>query len=259
MNQKQISILIISFFTAIMIGILVLINLDPVGHKLTFEENNIKINTLKISKKEVQTINLLDDIKVVKKINGAGTTKYRRGKFKLENGQIATLYVYKKSKPYIQIITNDKIIIYNDKTKEATKNTYKELIANCKIDKDKPVKIPDTAKTKLDKNDIILDLVMGIPLLLIFTGIGVFSIKKKTPMHFWSGSTVKSEEIDDIKAYNKANGIMWISYGLILYTSSIFIESIGAAAYVFITIFGLLGLVICYYRIYNKYKAKKDN
>ena len=39
---------------------------------------------------------------------------------------------------------------------------------------------------------------------LIFIGIGIYSIKRKTPMHFWAGSKVKREEITDIKAYNRA-------------------------------------------------------
>jgi len=46
----------------------------------------------------------------------------------------------------------------------------------------------------------------------IFIGIGIYSIKKKTPMHFWSMSPVKLEEISDVKSYNKGNGLMWIVY-----------------------------------------------
>lgn len=259
MKQKQISILIVSIFTVIFIGMAILLNLDPGGHKLTFEENDIKINTLKISKQEVQGVKLLDDIKVVKKINGAGTYKYSRGKFKLESGEIVTLYVYKKSKPYIEIITNDKIVIYNDKNGEETKNTYEDLIANCKIDKNKQVKTPDVVKNdskKYSSNDMILNLLFIMPTLVVFIGLGIFSIKKKTPMHFWSGTTVKPEEISNIKAYNKANGIMWIAYGIIISTLALLTEFIGEAIFAFTVIFSIVALVICYYRIYNKYKVK---
>ena len=48
-----------------------------------------------------------------------------------------------------------------------------------------------------------------IPVSLLFTGIGIYAWKRKKPMWFWSGSTVKESEISDIAAYNKANGIMW--------------------------------------------------
>ena len=56
----------------------------------------------------------------------------------------------------------------------------------------------------------------------IFIGIGIYSIKKKTPMHFWSMSSVKSEEISDVKSYNKENGLMWIVYGCTYILSAVF-------------------------------------
>lgn len=31
----------------------------------------------------------------------------------------------------------------------------------------------------------------------IFIVIGIYALKKKTPMHFWAGTTVKSKEMDD--------------------------------------------------------------
>lgn len=34
---------------------------------------------------------------------------------------------------------------------------------------------------------------------LIFMGMGVWALIRKTPMHFWSGTTVKPETITDIK------------------------------------------------------------
>ncbi|MCR2044167.1 hypothetical protein [Anaerosalibacter massiliensis] len=55
----------------------------------------------------------------------------------------------------------------------------------------------------------------------VFIGIGIFALKKKTPMHFWSGTRVKTEEISDVKAYNKANGTMWIAYGSTFILSAI--------------------------------------
>lgn len=94
---------------------------------------------------------------------------------------------------------------------------------------------------------------------LLFIGIGVFAWKKKTPMHFWSGTTVKSEEISDIKAYNKANGIMWLIYGgmfmLVGLLSLICSVFVGAAITIFMSVPGLIILIIVYKKIYNRYKA----
>ena len=48
----------------------------------------------------------------------------------------------------------------------------------------------------------------------IFVVIGVWALCRKTPMHFWSGSTVSIAEIRDIRRYNRANGRMWILFGV---------------------------------------------
>lgn len=95
---------------------------------------------------------------------------------------------------------------------------------------------------------------------LLFIGLGIFSIKKKTPMHFWAGIPVKPEEIRDIKAYNKANGIMWIAYGLIFILSGFapFVWDLNLVAIVFIIsiVFGTISLMIVHGKIYEKYKVK---
>ena len=33
-------------------------------------------------------------------------------------------------------------------------------------------------------------------------------------MWFWAGDTVSEDEITDVRAYNRANGIMWLCYSL---------------------------------------------
>lgn len=100
-----------------------------------------------------------------------------------------------------------------------------------------------------------------IPLLIcafVFIGIGIFSLNKKTPMHFWSGTTVKSEEITDIRAYNRANGIMWIVYGstfiLAIILNLVFNSNVGVLVVVLSCTVGLIALILVYGKIYNKYK-----
>ena len=95
---------------------------------------------------------------------------------------------------------------------------------------------------------------------LFFIGIGIFAINKKTPMHFWAGSTVKAERISDIKAYNRANGIMWIAYGSIFILAGIVAllssSDIAAALMAICSTVGIIVLVIFYQFIYRKYKIK---
>lgn len=66
----------------------------------------------------------------------------------------------------------------------------------------------------------IVWLIIMIPVSLFFTGIGIFAWKRKKPVHFWSGSEVKEEEISDVSAYNKANGIMWLVFSAVFWLST---------------------------------------
>ena len=47
-----------------------------------------------------------------------------------------------------------------------------------------------------------------------FLGIGIWSLKRKTPMHFWAGSTIDPKTVTDIPAYNRANARMWMEYSM---------------------------------------------
>lgn len=93
----------------------------------------------------------------------------------------------------------------------------------------------------------------------IFISIGIFALNKKTPINFWSGTTVSPEEIRDIKAYNRANGLMWIIYGAsyILYGVLGFFVSGDIITLIMIvgTLGGLILMVMVYRRIYGKYKV----
>lgn len=76
-------------------------------------------------------------------------------------------------------------------------------------------------------------------------------------MHFWSGTEIKTEEITNVKAYNRAKGIMWIAHG----SSYIFADILGLAfggvvGTVILVLSGTLGLlflIMVYKHIYKKY------
>ena len=83
----------------------------------------------------------------------------------------------------------------------------------------------------------VIWLVITIPCSLLFTGIGIYAWRRTKPMWFWSGSSVREEEITDVKAYNRENGVS--TAGIVL--------AVGCLG-------GLPLLVIAYNRIYRKYK-----
>jgi hypothetical protein len=105
--------------------------------------------------------------------------------------------------------------------------------------------------------DNIIWLIIMIPVSLLFTGIGIYALRRKKPMWFWSGSTIEESEISDVIAYNRANGIMWLVFSLIMWVSTI----LGAMNMNVGGIILTAGCIVCvpilpivYGKIYRKYK-----
>lgn len=92
---------------------------------------------------------------------------------------------------------------------------------------------------------------------LIFGVIALWAFKRKDPMHFWSGSTVRPEEITYIRSYNRANGFMWAIYTACMASTgivSLFNIIAGVILLVVICVPGIVVLIIAYNWIYNKYR-----
>jgi hypothetical protein len=105
--------------------------------------------------------------------------------------------------------------------------------------------------------DSIVMLCILVPLAIFFTGIGIYAWKRKKPMWFWSGSTVNENEITDVPAYNRANGIMWICYSLIFWIAAVLgIFRVGFAGVLVGvgTVVGAVVLIVVYKKIYSKYR-----
>ena len=103
----------------------------------------------------------------------------------------------------------------------------------------------------------IIWLIIMIPCSLLFTGLGIYALKAKKPMWFWSGSTVKESEISDIPAYNRANGIMWILFSLVFWVSTVlgFLNmKAGGICLIIGCLVGVPVLPFIYGKIYRRYK-----
>ena len=105
-------------------------------------------------------------------------------------------------------------------------------------------------------------LVILVPISLLFTGIGIYAWRRKKPMWFWSGSSVKESEISDIAAYNRANGIMWLVFSLLMWISTILGAmnmKVGGIILMAGCIMGVPILPIVYGKIYRKYKNNSQH
>ena len=93
---------------------------------------------------------------------------------------------------------------------------------------------------------------------LIMWAVALWSLKKKTPMHFWAGTTVPEETITDVKKYNRANAWMWFLYGAAMMgtgASGFFVSAIVFTVInIIVPVGGLFILVIVYNIIYKKYR-----
>ena len=103
----------------------------------------------------------------------------------------------------------------------------------------------------------IVMLCILVPLAAFFTGLGIYAWKREKPMWFWSGSQVSEDEIEDVPAYNRANGIMWICYSLVFWCAAVIgifnVKAVGVVLGVG-TIAGIVALIFVYKAIYNKYR-----
>lgn len=99
-----------------------------------------------------------------------------------------------------------------------------------------------------------------LPCSITFTILGIESWRKKTPVHFWSGTKVTAEEVTDVKAYNRANARMWFVYSVPYWTAAFLSVKNGLLAGIILGVactFGTITLAAWYALwIEKKYKWK---
>ena len=109
----------------------------------------------------------------------------------------------------------------------------------------------------INMGNLILLIIM-IPSSLLFTCIGIYAWMRKKPMWFWAGDTVPEDEITDVCAYNRANGIMWLCFSLPFWMATIIgaCHSIILGANIILadSTVGLVLMMITYTFIRKKYK-----
>ena len=108
---------------------------------------------------------------------------------------------------------------------------------------------------------IINCLIYGITAIFMF-GIGIFQLKSKEPVAFYSGENPpKREQLTDVNAWNKKHGWMWIIYGFCIVGSLICAVLIGDSIYSVIPLVvgmfvPIVFMVIYHHKLVKKYMIK---
>ncbi|MEF9959456.1 MAG: hypothetical protein RR448_07615 [Niameybacter sp.] len=108
--------------------------------------------------------------------------------------------------------------------------------------------------------DTIVFLVIAGLCGCVFGGIGITAFRLKNPIHFWSGTAVKSEEITNVKAYNRANGWMWLVYGSLYILAALvglYKVAYGGIILGISAVPGMFVLMSIYVSIEKKYRIQK--
>ena len=100
--------------------------------------------------------------------------------------------------------------------------------------------------------ETIIMFIACVFLFLVLAGFGLYSYFSKNPANFWSGDKISPEDVSDVKKYNRANGIMWIVYGLLFlipaFTAFVSVLISGVAIGV-LTFIGVPVLIFIYTKI----------
>ncbi len=93
----------------------------------------------------------------------------------------------------------------------------------------------------------------------VFAGIGLFALKSKKPMRFWSGEEIGEENITDVRAFNRASSAMWICFSAVFWAGA-FLGFSGSEAAGWVTLAGCLAgiplLLFLHGRICKRFKKK---
>lgn len=76
---------------------------------------------------DIQNVTLINDLPKGYKVNGAATSVYARGNFKLEGYGRTKVYIFTNNPPYIVIKLKNSYIFYNEKDKNKTLDIYNQL------------------------------------------------------------------------------------------------------------------------------------
>ena len=97
----------------------------------------------------------------------------------------------------------------------------------------------------------------------VFFSVGAFVKKSNAPIHFWSGALTTKKQITDTRRYNRANAMIWFSFGIYMVLCGVLaiLVGVGAAviAAVVLCVLAFPALAIASKRIYLKLSSSPQD
>ena len=91
---------------------------------------------------------------------------------------------------------------------------------------------------------------------LLFAGIGIFDLRAKKQIGFWSN--FKEPEMRDVRGYNRAVGLLFLGFAAVFELIGILLFLVGDSPLIFLLILAVpaevIGMILLYLRIERKYK-----
>lgn len=103
----------------------------------------------------------------------------------------------------------------------------------------------------------IIAFIIWVFVSLIFVAIGIYDLRAKEVVGFWSNAKKPPVDEENIKAYNRAVGILWIVYAVILMLLGLPLLAGDNSPLIVITLLGTLAEVVGLMAVYVLVIEKK--
>lgn len=103
--------------------------------------------------------------------------------------------------------------------------------------------------------EAIMAFIIWILVSLIFVGIGIYDLRANEVAGFWSNA--KKPEVEKVKEYNRAVGILWIVFAVILMLTGIPLLAGDNSPLIVITLLGSVADVVMVMAVYVLVIEKK--
>ncbi|HZH93289.1 MAG TPA: hypothetical protein VFD79_04235 [Tissierellaceae bacterium] len=120
---------IIFGITVLVAGILLVVVLDP---DVQVVGDRIQVSGLykrDIHLEDVEDVSLKKELPVIQdQVNGLSIGNTLRGTFRIEGGEISTMFVQKNTPPFIHIRTGERLFVINFRDSQETEDLYGEIM-----------------------------------------------------------------------------------------------------------------------------------